>query len=56
MIKDLQDELHEKYSDFMELKKIRNDSLHAGKRVTQKEAQKCVDISKELALKNSCFL
>lgn len=53
MIKDLKDELQEKYSDFMKLKKIRNDSLHAGKRVTQKEAQKCVDISKELVLKNS---
>ncbi len=53
MIKDLKDELQESFFDFMELKKIRNDSLHAGKRVTQKEAQKCVDVSKELALKNS---
>lgn len=56
MIKDLKDELQERFLDFLELKKIRNDSLHAGKRVTQKEAQKCVDISKELALKNSNLL
>jgi hypothetical protein len=56
MIKDLKDELQENFFDFMELKKIRNDSLHAGKRVMQKDAQKCVDVSKELILKNSNLL
>ncbi|TAK18090.1 MAG: hypothetical protein EPO37_05740 [Nitrosarchaeum sp.] len=56
MINDLKDELQEKYSDFTELRKIRNSYMHGKKTVTQKEAQKCVDISKELVLKNSNFL
>ena len=52
-IKNLEDKLQERLSDFMELKKIRNNYLHNGKRVTQKEAQKCVDVSQELILRNS---
>jgi len=47
-IKSLEDKLQERFSDFMELKNIRNNSLHNGKKVTRKEAQKCIDVSKEL--------
>jgi|CXWL01.1.fsa_nt_gi hypothetical protein len=53
MINDLKDELQEKFSDFTELRKIRNSYMHGKKIITQEEAQKCVDISKELVLKNS---
>ena len=53
VITDLKDELQEYFSDFTELRKIRNNSLHNRKDVTEQEAQKCVDISKKLVLKNS---
>jgi len=52
MINDLRDELQEKFSDFTELRKIRNSFMHGKKKITQNEAQKCVDISKKLVLKN----
>lgn len=53
MINDLKDELQEKFSDFTELRKIRNSFMHGMKKIAQNEAQKCVDISKKLVLKNS---
>ena len=56
MINTLKDELQDKFSDFTELRKIRNSYMHGKKIITQKETQKCVDISKELVLKNSNFL
>lgn len=53
MITDLKVELQEYFSDFTELRKIRNNSMHNGRDVTEQEAQKCVNISNKLVLKNS---
>ncbi len=52
IIIDLKDELQEYFYDFKELRKIRNSSIHGIPKVTAQEAQKCVDVSKELILKN----